>query len=101
MTATASLQILYNKLYKKLREYIWEFPVVESIADLEVLVYQKFPEVSDVKKAYTKLLNDVKHTDVYSEDEDLKSTFERFGNALDDIDSIYSDIVTFKEVVDV
>ena len=63
MTATANLQILYNRLYKQLRKYIWEFSIVESIADFEVLVYQRFPDVSELKRAYDKLLTDIKHTD--------------------------------------
>ena len=99
MTATANLQILYNRLYKQLRKYIWDFSIVESIADFEVIVYQRFPDISELKRAYNKLLTDIKHTDVYKDDDDLKSAFEKFSNTLDDIESIYSDITTFQEVI--
>ena len=99
MIATTSLQNSYNKLYVQLRKYIWDFKMVEALAEFEIAVYQRFPDLDNVKRKFNALYSDVRHTDVFDEDEDLRSAFEVFQDKLNDVDTFYADLTTFKEVI--
>lgn len=44
MVSVKELQQEYNKLYIILREYVWPMYVVENLADLEISIYQAFPD---------------------------------------------------------
>lgn len=100
MIQATLLQSLYNKLYKELRKYIWDFKTVESLADFEIAVYQRFPDINDVEKAFFKLRRDVVNTPIYKDDEDLQGALDDFEKQLEDADQIYADLSTFREVVE-
>lgn len=100
MTPATKLQSLYNKLYIRLREYIWDFKTVETLADLEVSVYRRFPSKEEVEKYFYRLKKDIMSAEVYREDEDLQNAVINFENQLDDTDQFYAELTTFREVVD-
>ena len=100
MIQATLLQSLYNKLYKQLRKYIWDFKTVESLADFEVAVYQRFPTRDDVERAFFKLRRDVVNSPIYKDDEDLQDALDDFEKQLEDADQIYADLSTFREVVE-
>lgn len=93
------LQSAYNTLYVNLRNYIWDFNIVEAIADLEVSVYRAFPDINDVKQCIDNLKSMIISCDILSDDEKLKSAFDDFYELLNDADSIYLNLQTFKKVV--
>lgn len=97
ITATA-LQTAYNKLYAEFRNYIWDFDIVELLADLEIEVYQTFPDMNNVKSKFQKLKRQVSFTDAF-QDESLKDVFDHFEEIIDSTDGIYADLKSFKEVV--
>lgn len=95
----ASLQKSYNKLYTQFRNYVWEFDIIESLADLEVEIYQTFPDMGKVKSKYKKLRQEVSYTGAFQHYEELKEAFDTFEESLDEADELYVNIKSFKEVV--
>lgn len=55
MIEVKTIQRLYNNLYKSLRNYIWDFNVVDDIAKLEIVCYEACPDIDDIKKALRNL----------------------------------------------
>lgn len=98
-TTATSLQAIYNDLYALFRNYIWEFDVIELLADLEVEVYQAFPDVDKLKSKLKKLRQAVSHTAVFDDDEELEAVFDEFEETLDEVEGIYANLKSFKEVV--
>ena len=46
MVSANELQNLYNDIYVQMRMYIWDFGTIELLADFEIAVYQRFPDIS-------------------------------------------------------
>ena len=102
MIAATTFQNAYNNLYLQMYNYIWEFRIVEKLADLEISVYRVFPDIEDVKHKYNELKRAVSCTDAWKEDE-FKMAFHGFETALTedkvtDAD-LYSKLVSFKGVI--
>lgn len=90
MISSALVQRDYNRLYKELRRYIWDFQVVESIADLEIEVYRLCPTMMYIREKFEKLRSEIR--EIEYEDEDLKKSMDRFE------DTIYSDDDTYAKL---
>lgn len=98
MLSSRELQSAYVKLYIQLRRYIWDFSIVEKIANLEISVYRTFP---DVKEVYDNLeeLRSYIH-EVASEDEELESALSNFSELMDSEDnSLYAKLNQVREVI--
>ena len=83
------IQARYIKLYKFLMQYLWEYPTVEALANLELECYKTFPN----KDAMLKYLRDLEHkiNSTYNEltEDDLpefKETFEGFKKLIENYD---------------
>ncbi len=98
MITASILQTAYNKLYSEFRNYVWNFDIVELLAELEIKVYQTFPDMDEVKNKFQKLKRQVGFTDAF-QDELLKDTFDNFEDIAYGVDSIYVNLKSFKEVV--
>lgn len=108
MLSLQDLQRAYIKLYKKLREYIWNVSTVEDIAELEVAVYNRFPDIHAVRSRTNKLRSDIRDVintersqrNIYADDytlEDAINDFEELINS-EDSNEIYSPLVKVMEV---
>lgn len=100
MIAAAIIQSAYNDLYKQLRNYIWEYETVVKIANLEVASYMAFPDIDDIRRAYSELKSDVTSSDVWSDDKELQKSMDRFEEKLDGADQIFYGLSVPKEIVD-
>lgn len=79
---SSDIQVKYQKLYNFLMQYLWEFNVVEDLANLEIACYQRFPDQDEMLKCLKKLNNRIKST--YSElSEDDEPEFEAAYDALE------------------
>jgi len=83
------IQAKYVKLYKFLMQYLWEYPTVEALANLELACYKTFPDKDDMLK-YLKEL-EYKINSTYNEltEDDLpefEETFEGFKKLIEDYD---------------
>ena len=97
MISTNDLQRRYTKIYKCLMHYIFDFTIVEALADFEIAVYRIFPDIDEISKKYDTLKRELKYSGL--EDEDLDKAFDNFDELLSDKD-IYYGIKTFREVID-
>ena len=52
---SSDIQVRYEKLYKFLMEYLWEFSVVQEIADLELAIFKRFPDKAEMQRCLNKL----------------------------------------------
>ncbi len=98
MITAVALQNAYNDLYVAMRNYIWDFDTVEALADLEIGVYQTFPDIDNVKKKLNALKRLVSFTYVYREDEKIQSAFDEIESQIEDTE-IYANLKTFNKVV--
>lgn len=99
MITATSLQSEYNKLYVEFRNYIWNFDIIEALADLETEVFQTFPDIEAVKSKFRHLKQQVSYTDVLETDEDLAGVFNDFEESIEAIDGLYANLKSFKKVV--
>ena len=99
MITAISLQNLYNDLYTSLRKYIWDFDIVETIANLEIETYKSFPDMQLLIKYLINLKRRIADTSILNEDEELKDHIDAFKSALDENADIYANLETFKKVV--
>lgn len=98
MISAKQLQSSYNKLYECLRNYIWPYDIVNTIAELEIAVYDTFPNTSAILIHFTHLNNFCK---LYlSDDQDLTEALSDFDDTLKQADSgIYAKLdVRLQEV---
>lgn len=97
MISSSELQHAYINLYKHLRDYIWDFDIVEIIGKLETAVFERFPNTSSVSNFLNKLDSETRQTQ--NDDEELAESFSRFYNILNSADSYFADILVAHEVV--
>ena len=98
MIAAAILQSAYNDLYTQLRNYIWDYETVVKIADLEVATYMAFPDIDNIKRAFSKLSVDIKDSDIYSDDEKLQQALDEFDEKLEGADQLFYKLEVPQEV---
>ena len=98
MIAAAILQSAYNDLYTQLRNYIWDYETVVKIADLEVATYMAFPDIDNIRRAFSKLSVDIKDSDIYSDDEELQRALDDFDEKLQGADQLFYRLEVPKEV---
>lgn len=96
MISSTQFQLAYNRLYKYIREYIWDFETINALADLEIETYKSFPDLDTLSKCLSTLKRLVNNTEVLLDDEDLNDAFERFQGLLDTKDTLYANLITFK-----
>lgn len=98
ITTATFLQTLYNKLYVEFRNYVWDFDIVELLSDLEIEIYQAFPNINNVNSKFQELKRQVSFTEAFHDDS-LKDAFINFEDVICDTDGLYVDLKSFKEVV--
>ena len=98
MIAAAILQSAYKDLYTKLRNYIWDYETVVKIADLEVATYMAFPDIDNIRRAFSKLSVDIKDSDIYSDDEELQQALDEFDEKLQGADQLFYKLEVPQEV---
>lgn len=98
MISASDFQRIYVKIYKRMREYIWDFDVVDALSDFEVSVYRLFPDIYEIEKKFNDLRRIVDSYEL--DDPDMDKYFDKFQELLDSDDSIYYAVTTFREVID-
>ena len=96
-TQTNKFQLAYNDLYVAMRRYIWDYDVVEALANLEVAAYRMFPDVREVHDALTELKYLVSYYEL--DDEELTAAFDAFEELDPKQDELYANIISFQEVL--
>lgn len=83
MISTTQIQNACNTFYKRFRDFIWGYPVIEAYAEVETQCYTAFPIKQDILNSLNKLKSLIRRE--LSEDEALKETFE---NLVDTVNKI-------------
>ena len=96
MISCTELQKAYVDMYKEFMNYIWSYPTVVALADLEVSVYQTCPNIEVVRKNFYTLNNLVRY--VTFEDDDLKKAMTSFSDKMNESEDIYCKLVSVNEV---
>ena len=87
-------------MYKNLRNYIWGFKTVETLADLEIEIYTTFPNLDKLKNSFNALYIDIKPVLADAEDENLNESVDKFRTLLFSLDdTFYSKINQVREVI--
>lgn len=97
MLTSPNLQQAYIEMYKAIREYIWDFRTVETLANLEIETFVAFPNLLKVKQLYSELK--LLTNDVAAEDKDLEKSMQKFGDLLEDVNSLYLKPYIVNEVI--
>lgn len=101
MRSNIDLQQAYIRLYRYLRQFIWDFSVVELIADLEVQSFTTFPNVDKLRAVVTKLDSELRDILRDDENEKLKIAWDNFKDIVNNEDTFYHKIHEVKEVLSV
>lgn len=97
MINSTKIQREYNKVYKEIRNYIWDFQAVEALADFEISVYKLCPDLSDIQTKFDRLRYYTR--DIELEDKDLAKAMDNFEELLQSDDTPYAKLWSVKEVI--
>ena len=95
MIASEDIRQAYQDLYVCMRNYIWAFSIVESLADLEVAAFQAVPNLEDVKYKLRVLRMQVNGVD--KKDEDFCKAFDAFEELLNSGEQVCSRLNAVRE----
>lgn len=100
---SSDLQVMYEQLYTFMMQYLWEFPVVQDLANLEIAVFKRFPDKDEMSKCIRELNYDISAT--YNELEDMdqdefKKAFEKLETAIEEFENPGCELYAVQEIVD-
>jgi len=97
MIGTGDIRNAYNYLYEQIRNYIWGFPVIEKLADVEVGCYSTCPDVLKIRSDFAQL--NLLIRDVAKEDEELQKAVDNFSELINSSDEAYAKLLKVDEEV--
>lgn len=86
---STDIQNRYQKLYTYLMDFLWDFDVFEKIADLEISIYDTFPDKDNMLKCLKELQYEIKDTyEDLAENDDpgFEDAFNALQKSIDDYD---------------
>ena len=102
---SSDIQVKYEKLYEFLMQFLWEFEVVQDLANLEIAIFQRFPDKDEMLTRLRELEHSISYT--YNElaqddDPDFKDAFEDLESAIEEFDPEKAgcELYSVEEVVD-
>ena len=108
MISAKDLQRAYVNLYRQLRNYVWDVDTVEHLANFEIAVYSRFPDLAEIKRLFEILKKDTadvvemeqEDSEVYTYEDTLEAMIKAFDDVLygEDANSIYSDLYQVEEI---
>lgn len=97
MISSAKIQHEYNRMYKQIRKYIWDFSAVEALADLEVEVYRLCPDIYSIRDRLSNFRLFTR--EVEFEDEELQRAIDKFEDLINEDDTPFAKLWQTKEVI--
>lgn len=102
---SSDIQVNYEKLYKFLMGFLWEFSTVQALANLEIAIFKRFPDKDEMEKCLRELKIDIAET--YNElaaddEEDFKKAVEDLEQSIEDYDpeTAGCELYSVEEVID-
>lgn len=101
---SADIQIKYEHLYKFLMDFLWEFTVVQKLANLEIAIFRRFPDKDEMLEKLRDLQRCICYT--YNEldaddDKEFKAAVEDLESAIEDYEDPGCELYAVEELVDV
>lgn len=78
------LRNIYQKLYAKMRDYLWPYDTLETLANIEVNIFSAFVDIQKLRTDCGKLYSAIK--DTCKEDEELAKIYNRLAKIIDNDD---------------
>ena len=100
---SSDLQVKYEKLYKFLMNFLWEFAVVQDLATLEIAIFKRFPDKDEMLNALRDLNFDISHTYTeLAEDDDVefKEAYEDLEEAINEFENPGCELYSVEEYHD-
>lgn len=100
---SADIQVKYEKLYKFLMDFLWEFKVVQDLANLEIAIFKRFPDKEEMLKRLRDLKLNISYTyNELSEDDedDFKEAVEDLEETINGYEDPGCELYAVEEVVD-
>ena len=88
MVNSSDIQTAYNKFYVCMRNYIWDFKTVDLLAELEIAIYHRFPNIDETKNLLGKLRSKINK--MLQTDEELKHAYDDLLEVLSDTDVVFA-----------
>ena len=80
---SSDIQVKYEKLYKFLMDFLWEFQTVQALANLEIAIFKRFPDKDEMIKCLSELKRSISFTyNEMAEDDEVE-----FKDAVEDLES--------------
>ena len=90
MITSKQIQNSYNDLYECIHEYIWPFEFVNDLANLEISVYNTFPNVKEVRSNFDKVASSCQKYQNVKDDKDLNKSLSSMKDLIYSDDTIYA-----------
>ena len=90
LVTSADIQVKYEHLYKFLMDFLWEFRVVQTLANLEIAIFKRFPDKDEMLKYLLELKKDIANTynELAEDDEtEFKDAVEELEDAINAYDA--------------
>lgn len=103
VVTSSDIQVAYEQLYGFLMDYLWEFKVVQSLANLEITIFKRFPDKDEMERYLRELKSSIAQTynDLNENDRpDFKDAFDALETAIADYDNTGYELYSVQEVID-
>ena len=100
---SSDIQVKYEHLYKFLMDFLWEFRVVQALANLEIAIFKRFPDKDEMSRCLRLLNQEIRSTynELSRDDEpEFKEAYEELEEAIEDYEDPGCELYSVEEVVD-
>lgn len=103
VVTSSDIQVKYEQLYKFLMGFLWEFKVVQDLANLEIAIFKRFPDKDEMLNCLRILKTSISYT--YNEmaeddDEDFKTAVDKLEEAINNYEDPGFELYSVEEVID-
>lgn len=79
---SAYFRASYERFYQEMRNYLWDLPTLEILADVQEITYQAFIDLLDLHDKLSRLYQCIRET--ASEDDYLKDAYDSFNDLVEE-----------------
>lgn len=98
------IQNKYMDFYSYMMQYLWNLKVVQNLANLEISIFQRFPDKEEMEKALNALEVEIKDTfndEENPESKEFKEAFETLKEYIEEYTDNGYDILNLQPAVNV
>lgn len=99
---SSDIQVAYEQFYLFMMQYLWEFPVVQDLANLEIAIFKRFPDKEEMQKCLRELNYSVSATYTELEQDDkpeFKEAYETLEYAINDFEDPGCELYSVQEIL--